>query len=122
MWYNYDEVKAITFSKVVKNLLEEVMEKMNEKLALVGRKIKFLRIERHITQTGLAEQLDLSQTHLSNIENGKTVVTLQTLFKLSELFNCKVADFFTELDKAEGKQDDVTVENAMKLLRMIKGL
>lgn len=36
----------------------------------IGETIKIKRIQKRITQTDLAKKLEISQTHLSNVENG----------------------------------------------------
>lgn len=39
---------------------------------VVGANVRKIRISRGITQIQLANMLDISQTHMSNIENGNT--------------------------------------------------
>ena len=65
-------------------------------LLKIGEAIKIRRIKRRIHQTKLAEQLGISQTHLSNIENGRVGVTLLHLIKIKELFECPIEYFFEE--------------------------
>ena len=40
-------------------------------LKKIGNEIKVRRVKQGIQQTALAEMLDITQTHLSNIENGR---------------------------------------------------
>lgn len=49
---------------------------MEKELQKIGHRIKLLRIENKISQKVLAKKLCISQTHLSNIENGRVGVTL----------------------------------------------
>lgn len=51
-------------------------------LLKIGEAIKIRRIKRRIHQTKLAEQLGISQTHLSNAENGRVMLSLKALLKL----------------------------------------
>lgn len=51
---------------------------MNENFKLLGRRVKFLRMEKGISQTDMAEKIGLSQTNLSNMESGRTATTIQT--------------------------------------------
>ena len=46
---------------------------MEKELQKIGHRIKLLRIENKISQKVLAKKLCISQTHLSNIENGRVV-------------------------------------------------
>ena len=43
----------------------------------IGKRIKIARIKADMTQEMLAEKIELSPTHLSNIETGKVGLTLE---------------------------------------------
>lgn len=45
----------------------------------IGETIKIKRIQKRITQTDLAKNLEISQTHLSNAENGRVMLSLKAL-------------------------------------------
>ena len=45
---------------------------MQEEIKLIGRRIRLLRTAKNLTQTGLAKEMGISQTHLCNIECDKT--------------------------------------------------
>lgn len=45
----------------------------------IGKRIKTARIRLDMTQERLAEQVNLSPSHLSNIETGTTKVSLPTI-------------------------------------------
>ena len=47
----------------------------------IGRRIKAARTRLDMTQERLAEQVNLSPSHLSNIETGTTKVSLPTIVK-----------------------------------------
>ena len=100
---------------------------MEERMKKVGQRIKELRSRRGIAQTELAKMIELSQTNLSNIERGRTGVTLQNLFKIQEVLGCRMADFFADADVAatSAKQQagsSVSIDDAIKVLQMIKEL
>lgn len=71
---------------------------MDSEFKKIGRRIKIIRIERGITQTTLAKELGISQTNMSNIECGRVSVTVQNLFKLHEILQCPMAEFFRDID------------------------
>ena len=52
---------------------------MENEFKVLGRKVKFLRLEKGISQTDMAEAIGLSQTNLSNMESGRTAITIQNL-------------------------------------------
>lgn len=51
--------------------------------AELGKRIKRIRGEKKISQEKLAEMIDVSIPHMSNIENGKTKFSIQVLIKLA---------------------------------------
>ena len=55
----------------------------------------------------LAEMLDITQTHLSNIENGRVPGSLKLLLKLRSIFGCRLEDLVDpECDEAPVKAND----------------
>lgn len=54
----------------------------------VGTEIKIRRIRSRITQKELAEILGVSQTHLSNVENGRTMLGVEGLLKVKRYLGC----------------------------------
>ena len=49
----------------------------------IGKRVKIARIKADLTQEKLAEQIELSPTHLSNIETGSTKVSLTTIVNIA---------------------------------------
>lgn len=56
----------------------------------IGRRIKAARTRLDMTQERLAEQVNLSPSHLSNIETGTTKVSLPTIVKLANALQVSV--------------------------------
>lgn len=50
---------------------------------MIGQRIKFARIRKGITQETLAEKADVSVTHISNIETGRTKLSVDVLIKIA---------------------------------------
>lgn len=73
---------------------------MNERYAQqykeIGLKVAYFRKLKGLSQETLAEQIDVSRTHLSNIEapNMPTSVSLELLFRISEVLEIEVKEFF----------------------------
>ena len=105
---------------------------MEENFKLLGRRVKFIRMDKGISQTKMAEMLGLSQTNLSNMESGRTTITTQNLFKMKDILNCKMADFFVDFDaeaedattaKGEGTtKQAIELEDAVQILRLLKAV
>ena len=60
----------------------------------IGRKIKSLRLENNLSQEKMAELVGLSREHISCLERGKNLITIDTLYKISSYFNMNIKDFF----------------------------
>jgi transcriptional regulator with XRE-family HTH domain len=64
--------------------------------ASVGRRLRALRKERHLTQTELARQIGIQQSDLSRMEKGEYRVSLDNLFKILAVFDVAINDFFRD--------------------------
>ena len=62
----------------------------------IGKRIKIARIKADLTQENLAEKVNISPTHLSNIENGTTRVSLSTIVALANALKTTVDDFLCD--------------------------
>lgn len=60
----------------------------------LGKKLKQLRMDSHLTQEDVANEVSMSRDHLSNIENGKYPINIKTLYKLAEFFKVDMKYFF----------------------------
>ena len=84
-------------------------------------------MERGISQSHMAEMIGLSQTNLSNMESGRTAITIQNLFKMREILGCNMADFFTEFDGVVEKREavspkEIELEDAVQILKLLKAV
>ena len=62
----------------------------------IGKRIKIARIKADFTQEKLAETIELSPTHLSNIETGTTRVSLTTIVSLANALSVSVDDLLCD--------------------------
>src|SRR5512147_1460451 len=74
------------------------------KVTLVGSRIRELRKGHHLTQTELSEKIGVAQSDLSRMEQGEYKVGLDTLFKLLQVFDLKIGEFFGE-SETTGPED-----------------
>lgn len=58
----------------------------------IGKEIKIRRIRNRITQKELAGLLGISQTHLSNVENGRTMLGISSLLEIKRYLGCTLDD------------------------------
>ncbi len=66
----------------------------------VGHKIKVRRVEQRMSQTDLANRLDITQSYVSSIEKGQKNVSINMLGKIAEALDCYARDFFDETRRA----------------------
>jgi transcriptional regulator with XRE-family HTH domain len=78
---------------------------------LVGRKIRQLRKERHLTQTELSTKLGIQQSDLSRMEKGEYRVSLDTLFKVLAEFRIGVGEFFEDVSRETVSPRDLRLLN-----------
>jgi len=74
------------------------------KIHLVGSRIRELRKGRRLTQVELSEKIGVAQSDLSRMEQGEYKVGLDTLFKILQVFDLKMSEFFGESEQTPSPQ------------------
>ena len=69
-------------------------KEQHEKYRKLGLNIAYYRKDKGYTQLLLAEHLDIDRTHIQKIETANAGVSLDVLFKLSDLLKVPVYKFF----------------------------
>src|SRR5215510_15455609 len=85
------------------------------KINLVGSRIRELRKGRHLTQTELSERIGIAQSDLSRMEQGEYKVGLDTLFKILQVFDLKMGEFFGETSPTEAAETRDLVQDFLGL-------
>lgn len=83
---------------------------------LIGERIREIRKEKLITMSDLASRIELSQGMLSQIENGVSGPSLDTLWKLSNALDVPVFYFFKKLQR---KPVEITRSEQQKSITML---
>lgn len=65
--------------------------------AAVGQLVRQRRQERNLTQTELARQIGIQQSDLSRMEKGEYRVSLDVLFRILQVFEMSLGEFFGDL-------------------------
>lgn len=91
----YSENKVDRFVEV------HMRDKYTQQYKEIGLKIAYYRKLKGLSQLQLAEQIDVSRTHLSNIEapNVPTSISLDLLFRISEVLGIEPKAFFEFTNK-----------------------
>ena len=95
---------------------------VSERAKRVGKRIKAMRMQRCMSQSEVAKMIGISQAHLSNIEGGRSNITLSNLLKLHDVLEVSMADLFVDIDGDMKKQSghDVDIEDVVKLFALLK--
>lgn len=67
---------------------------MNGIKILFGRRVKELRLKRNMTQSFLAELINVDDKHISCIENGKNFPSPEVIERLAKALNIEAKDLF----------------------------
>lgn len=74
----------------------------------VGKKIRFYRKARNLTQEQLAEIIPLDQSHLVRIEKGTVNITLETIEKISAALKIQPDQLFeTDRSNKDANREDL---------------
>ena len=91
-------------------------------------KIRKLREDKSLSQQNVADELDMKDSSTySKIETGKSVPNLTRLFKLAEIFDVNISEFFTDtvapsLKEPKDSYGNMSKEDIEKLNLAIQGL
>ena len=94
---------------------------------MIGETLKYLRVFSDLTMIELGEKLDLSQSFISEIENGKKQPTLQIIERYADYFSMKPSTILL-FSEALDKDTDHSMAGAkqrvayagMKLIKIIE--
>lgn len=97
---------------------------MNPDFKEIGKNIRLMRVQHGISQSDLAQRLEVSQTHMSNLEHGRVSVSLRVLLRLANFFDCTVDSLLGSVLKCtpepQAKDDSYDMEDLALLLKVLK--
>lgn len=70
------------------------MSTIDEKNVLLGKRIKYLRKTKKISQLNMSIKLGITREHLSKIERGVAYPSVKLLFSMINLLNLNYKDIF----------------------------
>lgn len=91
----------------------------------IGENIRLIRMAKGTSQIKLARSLDISQTHMSNIENGNTGLSLTTAIKISRYLGCSIDElvYGKKEERESSKENDIlaglSAEDLLDALKLI---
>lgn len=88
----------------------------------LGNRIKKLRKELNLSQKELADKLYVTDKALSSWENGRTEPDIDTLLKMSEIFNCNISYLIKGYTKRNDIETEIKIELSKKEYLNLKAL
>lgn len=91
----------------------------------IGNNIKIMRITKGVSQIKMAKTLGLSQTHMSNIENGNIGLSLVSAIQISQFLDCTIDELVYGKENRQEKDNGldvlsgVTVNELAEALRLL---
>ena len=76
--------------------------------AAIGQRVKEYRIKAHLTQSELAEALDVSTGYISQVECGYTQVSLNRLDSIASIINTKIENLISDSSDKKNKENLIT--------------
>lgn len=70
----------------------------------LGKRIRRKRSENHISQAALAEMIQVSVQHMSNVENAKTKASLETVIEIANALDCSLDELVCGSLKKQSRQ------------------
>lgn len=73
-------------------------------LKKTGLRIKTLRMERHLTQERLSNDIGMAQSYLAEVENGKRNVSLVNITRIAKGLGVQLSELFEGITLDDEKQ------------------
>ena len=89
----------------------------------MGEALRLLRIFNGYKSAELAKKLELSQSYVSELENGKKQPTMEVLDKYAKVFEMKKSTLMLFAESLEGeeiKNDEVGIQRMLQNLKLLK--
>ncbi|MBN1384498.1 MAG: helix-turn-helix transcriptional regulator [Elusimicrobia bacterium] len=84
------------------------MKNLDELYTAIGKKVREIRKRRGLTLEELAEKIGRNWSFLSQIERGKGIPSLETLFLICDVLEISIADLFQKSKLPSYKIDSET--------------
>lgn len=117
------------YNKIIKKVVKVFICNDESIKKSIGAKIKAARVNRGLTQSALAEKVDMDEKQLSRLESGKHYPTLKTLLAIANILEMRLADF-DDIEEIKTKEYYTLVEilkassaeELKKFLKVIKAI
>lgn len=89
----------------------------------IGMRIRIMRLKLAVSQTECALKLGISQTHLSNIEHGRSGLTISMLCRFCDILQVSLDYLVRGAENNDTpKHSEITIDEVVRVIKMLKGL
>ena len=81
---------------------------------MISEALRLLRVFHDLKQKDLAEKLEISKSHISEIENGNRTPSLDVIERYAEVFRIPVSSIMFFAENIEGAQSGESGGNSVK--------
>ena len=83
---------------------------MNMQIEDIGKRITELRMKKGVSARDMSLSIGMGPAYINNVENGKSMISMEVLFYICEYFQITPAEFFDEECKEPTKAYSVMQE------------
>lgn len=76
----------------------------------LGRRIRFYRKERHISQEALAELCNLHPTYIGQLERGEKNATIESLHRISQGLEISLSEMLQNIDIGDASENNPAIQ------------
>lgn len=80
----------------------------------IGKRIRYYRNEKKLTQNQLAEKLNVTDKYISALETGRAKISLARLYDISLILSVDISSFLKDTDTNSPNYGDFEIFNAIK--------
>ena len=97
----------------------------------IGRRIKYFRTQKIMTQSSLAERLSVTDKYICSVENGRTKVSLPRLYEIADVLDVDITFLLKDVNPESASYINCDIIEATKnwssqkklaLLKIIEGI
>lgn len=97
----------------------------------IGRRIKYFRTQKIMTQSSLAERLNVTDKYICSVENGRTKVSLPRLYEIADVLDVDITFLLKDVNPESASYINCDIIEATKnwssqkklaLLKIIEGI
>lgn len=84
----------------------------------IGKRIRFYRKQKKLSQEQLAELCNFHPTYVGQLERGEKNATLESLYKITQGLGISLSQFLENIDMIQQNQENIPLQIYYQLLKL----